>query len=94
MKYTITFNNADWNNIEILDRYRKFMPSNEKYQVYKVTDSSIEWKEQIKNKCDTLWRNIVILWDGVIVSCCLDPRAELKIGTSMEEIVERLKIKR
>lgn len=77
----VTFNNADWHNPEILSQYREYMPSLEKYQVYHLTPNSIEWKEKIKNKCDSLWRTMVILWDGIIVPCCLDPHGEIKMGT-------------
>jgi radical SAM protein with 4Fe4S-binding SPASM domain len=59
----------------------EFLPSNPKYQRYKLTDNSFIVKNKIKNQCFALWRTSVITWDGKVVPCCFDKNAEHSFGT-------------
>lgn len=58
----------------------KFLPRNEKYRRYIVTDKSYRIKGELKNHCFALWRTSVITWDGKMVPCCFDKDAVFELG--------------
>jgi len=77
---SVSFNNADWHRPEIRRRFLDFMPTDPAYQLYEVAGDRLRWRRSTANPCDYLWRASVVLWDGRIVPCCLDPRAEMVMG--------------
>ena len=85
----VSFNNADWRRPEIHRRFLEFMPRNPAYRLYEVEDGRLRWRRPTDRPCDYLWRASVVLWDGRIVPCCLDPRAEMVMG-SVEEGFRRV----
>jgi len=76
----VSFNVSEWDRQDIHERFKESMPEDESFRLYRTVDGRLEWKRPIENKCDYLWRGMVILWDGTIVPCCIDPRADLKMG--------------
>lgn len=76
----VTFNITDWGDKDIIARYRGYEPQNFLFRAYKDNGINIEWKEPIKNRCDYLWRGLVVLANGIIVPCCLDPDGVMKMG--------------
>jgi radical SAM protein with 4Fe4S-binding SPASM domain len=76
----VGFNNADWGRDEIIQEFREFEPTEEKYRIYKHENDTLTWEKEIRNYCPTLWSGLTILADGRLVPCCLDPRAEMVLG--------------
>ena len=38
--------------------------------------------------CRTLWRNLVVTWDGSVVPCCVDMENKLLIGNAKEKTLK------
>ncbi len=68
----------------------RFLPSNQKYSRYNLSEGKVKIKNKLRNHCFALWRTSVITWDGRVVPCCFDKDAEFELGTlankSFEEI--------
>ena len=77
---SVSFNNADWHRPEVRRRFLDFVPTDPAYQLYEVEGEQLRWRRPVTDACDYLWRASVVLWDGRIVPCCLDPRAEMVMG--------------
>ncbi|MCL1827433.1 MAG: SPASM domain-containing protein, partial [Candidatus Cloacimonetes bacterium] len=76
---------ADKKMIKKVQIYNKedisdFLPANENYNRYHVTDQSFLFKYQLKNRCGRLWNQPVVNWDGSVSVCCFDKDNALKIG--------------
>ena len=82
----VSFNVSEWEVPEIKERFKAFMPRDEKYRLYKINNNDLEWKEKIQNRCDYLWRGTVVLCDGSIVPCCLDPSGDMVMGNVRDGI--------
>lgn len=76
----VSFNVSQWHNKGVQETFKEFMPQDEAFRLYRIEDGRLQWKHRIKNRCDYLWRGMVILWDGTVVPCCLDPRGDYKMG--------------
>ena len=85
---SVSFNVAKWNDEEVRNRFVDLFPANEEYQLYNLEGTDAEWKIPIENRCDYLWRAAVVLWDGKIVPCCMDPRGEIPLGTTHQNIAK------
>jgi len=81
---SVSFNNSEWREPEVLRTFRELFPRNQEHQLYDEVGDGFRWKEELRNECDYLWRGAVVLWDGRIVPCCLDPKAELDMGNVHE----------
>ena len=57
-----------------------FLPENENYRRYEITNGDFHIKNKMKNHCFALWRTSVITWDGKVVPCCFDKDAEFELG--------------
>jgi radical SAM protein with 4Fe4S-binding SPASM domain len=64
------------NNSEIA----AWMPAQEKFRRYKLTDDGYVIKSSLPDRCARLWFNPVITWDGKVVPCCFDKNAEYVMG--------------
>ena len=49
-----------------------FLPSNPKYQRYKIKNDHFSLKFGLKNRCYRIWNQPVINWDGEMAVCCYD----------------------
>ena len=84
----VSFNIAEWNNKEVRETFKEFEPKNKSFRLYHTVNAKLQWISSIKNRCDYLWRGTVILWDGTIVPCCLDPKAEYRMGKVADGIMK------
>ena len=84
----VSFNVSEWNDQGVQERFKDFMPKNEYFRLYRLVGGKLEWKLPIENKCYYLWRGTVILCDGTIVPCCLDPRGDCKMGEVKDGIIK------
>lgn len=57
-----------------------WLPSEAKYQRYKMDNGRYLIKNSFRNRCARLWFNPVITWDGKVVPCCFDKDAEYVMG--------------
>ena len=57
-----------------------FLPENPKYRRYKLSGEDFELKFGIKNRCQRIWTQPVINWNGEVSVCCFDKDIEYKIG--------------
>ncbi len=57
-----------------------FLPDNQKYSRYQVSNGILKIKNKLKNHCFALWRTSVITWDGKVVPCCFDKDANFELG--------------
>ena len=85
---SVSFNVSEWDNQNVKERFKDFMPKNECFRLYRLADGELQWKRPIENRCDYLWRGTVILSDGSIVPCCLDPRGDYKMGEVKDGIMK------
>ena len=58
----------------------KFLPTNEEYRRYTISNGSFKIKGRFANHCFALWRTSVITWDGRVVPCCFDKDADFELG--------------
>ena len=67
-----------------------FLPENEDYRRYIVSNGEVKMKGKMQDHCFALWRTSVVTWDGKIVPCCFDKDAKYEMGLlngkSFEEI--------
>jgi radical SAM protein with 4Fe4S-binding SPASM domain len=57
-----------------------WMPAQKKFRRYKLSDGRYVIKSSLPDRCDRLWFNPVITWDGKVVPCCFDKNAEYVMG--------------
>jgi len=82
----VSFNVAEWNDPAVRERFLDLFPNDEEHRLYDIDETDAKWKVPIENRCDYLWRAAVILWDGKIVPCCMDPRGDLLLGDAKDDI--------
>jgi len=57
------------------------LPKKKQYSRYKKTNNNkLIIKRKILNKCYKVWHSLVITWDGNIIPCCYDKRANYTMG--------------
>ena len=83
----VSFNISEWKNQDVRERFKGFMPQDESFRLYRINDGDLEWKQPITNRCEYLWRAMVMLCDGTIVPCCLDPRGEYRMGSATDGLM-------
>ena len=62
------------------DNAVRFLPVNQKYSRYIISQGSLKIKNKLRNHCFALWRTSVMTWDGKIVPCCFDKDANYELG--------------
>ncbi|MBI1852945.1 MAG: radical SAM protein [Planctomycetes bacterium] len=83
----VSFNNAEYRDPVVQKRFvDKFQPMSEEFRLYRMAQGNVQWKDPIENRCDFLWRGAVILWDGTVVPCCMDPKGELPLGHVKDDL--------
>ncbi len=83
----VSFNNAEYRDPAVQARFlNNFQPMSEEFRLYRMAQGGVEWKDAIENRCDFLWRGAVILWDGTVVPCCMDPRGDLVLGRVSDDL--------
>jgi radical SAM protein with 4Fe4S-binding SPASM domain len=60
---------------------KHFLPTNQKYSRYIISNGSYRIKNKLKDHCFALWRTSVITWDGKVVPCCFDKDANFELGS-------------
>ncbi|MBN1637608.1 MAG: SPASM domain-containing protein [Ignavibacteriales bacterium] len=70
-----------------LEGAKKFVPKNPKYSRYVVKENEFKIKSKLTNRCFTLWKNILITWDGRVVPCCFDKDAIFEMGNINKETI-------
>jgi radical SAM protein with 4Fe4S-binding SPASM domain len=64
----------------------EWMPVNDRFRRYKT---SIKGKPEVKSllpdRCERLWFNPVITWDGFVLPCCFDKNADFVMGDLKKE---------
>jgi radical SAM protein with 4Fe4S-binding SPASM domain len=79
-------------SMQVINRNNEefWMPGNEKYRRYLLSDDNYRIKSSLRNRCSRLWFNPVITWDGLVVPCCFDKNADHVMGdmkvSSLREI--------
>ncbi|HSP86778.1 MAG TPA: radical SAM/SPASM domain-containing protein [Ignavibacteriaceae bacterium] len=61
-----------------------YLPSNQKFSRYILSNGLLKIKNKLKNHCFALWRTSVITWDGKVVPCCFDKDANFELGVLQE----------
>lgn len=61
------------NNINLL-------PDIEKYCRYRIVDSKLIIKGNLRNQCYRMWSSSIITWDGNVLPCCFDKDAKHIMG--------------
>jgi len=69
---------------------REYMPSDKKYSRYIIGKDEVFSKRAVKNKCDFLWEEIVINWDGSVVPCCFDMNNFFVFGNTFSSSVREI----
>ncbi|MBN2572148.1 MAG: SPASM domain-containing protein [Ignavibacteriales bacterium] len=78
-----------------LEGAKNFLPSNPKYSRYILSENEFRIKSKLPNRCFTLWKNILVTWDGRVVPCCFDKDATYEMGNiNKEEIISIWKNKK
>jgi len=65
-----------------------FLPSNQRYSRYILSNGEIKIKNKLKDHCFALWRTSVITWDGKVVPCCFDKDANFGLGELKDNSVK------
>jgi MoaA/NifB/PqqE/SkfB family radical SAM enzyme len=53
-----------------------FLPGDDAFNRYTLTDNEYVLKGEIKNWCKRLWLNPAVNWDGIVSPCCFDKDAD------------------
>ena len=69
---------------------REYMPSDKKYSRYIIGKDEVFSKRAVKNKCDFLWEEMVINWDGSVVPCCFDMNNFFVFGNAFSSSVREI----
>lgn len=83
----VSFNISEWGRQHVQERFKQTMPESESFRLYRMVDGKLQWKKPIEDRCDYLWRGTVILCDGTVVPCCVDPRGDMKMGNVRDGIL-------
>jgi len=66
-----------------------FLTKDKKYWLYDKNafekEGILKPKDPLKNSCWWIWHSLVITWDGNIVPCCRDPKAQYIMGNILKE---------
>ncbi len=76
--------------VSSLENANHFLPANEKYRRYIVTDTDLKMKGGVKNFCFAIWRTAVITWDGKVVPCCFDKDADHLMGELHQQNIKEV----
>lgn len=77
---SVSFHVAEFDDPEVRSRFRAFEPRDPRYRLYGGRDGDLRWSVPIENRCDFLWRALVVHWDGTVVPCGMDPHEQLAVG--------------
>ncbi|MBN2707700.1 MAG: SPASM domain-containing protein [Calditrichaceae bacterium] len=58
--------------IYIAEQSEKFLDKDQMEALYKIENNEISRCDKLPNRCDRLWLNGVVNWDGTVVPCCFD----------------------
>ena len=67
------------------DKIGEWLPAENRYSRYEITDSRFVNKNRMPDNCARLWFNPVITWDGKVLPCCFDKDAEHIMGDLSQE---------
>jgi len=62
----------------------KFLPNEEKFNMYDIDGDTISWKGEEKPICGFLWTSSVILPNGSVTPCCFDYEGSATFGNINE----------
>jgi len=62
----------------------KFLPNDEKFNMYNINGDTISWKGEEKAICEFLWTSSVILPNGAVTPCCFDYEGSVTFGNINE----------
>jgi MoaA/NifB/PqqE/SkfB family radical SAM enzyme len=62
------------------DNYEYWLPEDEKFRRYSISNGRYLIKSSLKNRCSRLWFSPVVTWDGLVVPCCFDKDANHVMG--------------
>jgi len=68
---------------------KKYLPTNKNYSRYALQGEKVITKIKVKNKCDSLWDEMVINWDGTSVPCCFDMNNSYVFSNVFEEGIKK-----
>lgn len=64
---------------------RKYLPTNKKYSRYFLEKDKVISKTKVENKCDFIWEEIVVNWNGEVVPCCFDMNNLFVFGNAFRD---------
>jgi len=62
----------------------RFLPSEERYRRYRLSDGSFEVKSSRDVGCRHLWYTTVVNWDGTVCPCCFDKDGHYVLGNAFD----------
>ena len=54
------------------EQAEEFLDKDQMEALYKIENNEIGRRDKLPNRCDRLWLNGVVNWDGTVVPCCFD----------------------
>ena len=67
--------------VEDVAAAQKFLPADESFHRYELSDARLELKANLNAACPRLWTSTVLLSDGSIAPCCFDKDGDYPMGT-------------
>lgn len=68
-----------------------FLPENQKYSRYNISNGKIKLKKVAKNHCKRLIFGTVVCFDGRVVPCCFDKDAEHGFGNISNQSISEIR---
>lgn len=68
-----------------------FLPENQKYSRYNISNGKIKLKKESKNHCKRLIFGTVVCFDGRVVPCCFDKDAEHEFGNISNQSISEIR---
>ncbi|MBW6515468.1 MAG: radical SAM protein [Candidatus Cloacimonetes bacterium] len=67
-----------------------FLPTNDKYRRYKITEDGFILKKKIANRCRRIFTQPVVNCDGELAICCYDKDNVYKVGNLKDNSIKNL----
>ncbi len=69
---------------------KKYLPTKKKYSRYEIKKEAVKSKVEVENRCDFIWEEIVINWEGSVVPCCFDMNNFFVFGNAFKSPIKEI----
>jgi organic radical activating enzyme len=94
LKIDVAMTVSDLNEANVADFVAAWKSKADRVQIQPAQNMGMEstpYGRRRENPCAELWRgNLIVLWDGAVVGCCVDHDGTMRLGNAWGEPVKRI----